>query len=229
MSRCFELPVVSRLNDLIFLNISDFSTAYYMYGPSHLPYHYSDNILWPAHYEIPHHAIFFILLSIPPPYDQTLFSEHCHCALPRYSNTQHFTGTLIILFPIWIFFLRFPAQGEEIKYFEPNCIKHFPNFYIRGSVHHNSSLKKSNEMQQYAGIYLPLNYCTCFGRPSRPSSGVHKTVAAATGTDHTICGASFLKRLRKLALHIVWSVPVAAATVLCTPDDGCDGRPKHVQ
>jgi len=30
-------------------------------------------------------------------------------------------------------------------------------------------------MQQYADIYLLLNYCTCFGRPSRPSSGVHKT------------------------------------------------------
>jgi len=27
-------------------------------------------------------------------------------------------------------------------------------------------------MQQYADIYLLLNYSTCFGRPSRPSSGV---------------------------------------------------------
>jgi len=35
-------------------------------------------------------------------------------------------------------------------------------------------LKKSNEMQQYADIYLLLNYPTFFGRPSRPSSGVHK-------------------------------------------------------
>jgi len=49
-------------------------------------------------------------------------------------------------------------------------------------------------MQQYAGIYLLLNYSKCFGRPSRPSSGVHKTVAAASGTDRTIWGASFLKR-----------------------------------
>jgi len=37
-------------------------------------------------------------------------------------------------------------------------------------------LKKSNEMQQYADIYLLLNYTTCFVRPSRPSSGVYKTV-----------------------------------------------------
>jgi len=56
-------------------------------------------------------------------------------------------------------------------------------FYIRASVHRDSRLNKSNEMQQYADIYLLLNYSTCFGRPSRPSSGVHKTVVAASGTD----------------------------------------------
>jgi len=33
-----------------------------------------------------------------------------------------------------------------------------------------------------------------FGRPSCPSSGVHKTAVAASGTDHTIWGASFFKR-----------------------------------
>jgi len=54
-------------------------------------------------------------------------------------------------------------------------------FYIRGSVLRNSRLKKSNEMQQYADIYLLLNYSTCFGRPSRPSSEVHKTVVAPSG------------------------------------------------
>ena len=54
-------------------------------------------------------------------------------------------------------------------------------------------LKKSNKMQQYADIYLLLNYSTCFGRPSRPSSGVHKTAVAASGTDHTIWEASFFR------------------------------------
>jgi len=49
-------------------------------------------------------------------------------------------------------------------------------------------------MRQYADIYLLLNYCTCFGRPSLPSSGVHKTVVVASGTDHTLSGARFLKR-----------------------------------
>ena len=67
-------------------------------------------------------------------------------------------------------------------------------FYIRGLVHRNSRLKKSNKMQQYADIYLLLNYSICFGRPSRLSTGVHKIVVEASGTDHTIWGASFLKR-----------------------------------
>ena len=76
-------------------------------------------------------------------------------------------------------------------------------FYIRGSVHRNSRLKRSNELQLYVDIYLLLNYSTCFGLPSRPSSGVHKTVAAASGTDHTMWGVLIWLRLRKLAPQIV--------------------------
>ena len=116
-------------------------------------------------------------------------------------------------------------------------------FYICSSVHHNSRLKKSNKMQLYADIYLLLNYSTCFGRPLCPSSGVHKTVVAASGTDHTVSGASFFKCdqirrwlrvfiwscLKKLPSQIVWFVPEAATTVLCPPDDGRNGRPKHVE
>jgi len=39
-------------------------------------------------------------------------------------------------------------------------------------------------MQQYVGIYLFQIYSTCFGCPSHPSSGVHKTVTAASGIGH---------------------------------------------
>jgi len=56
---------------------------------------------------------------------------------------------------------------------ERNRIIH-SGFYIRGSVHCNSRLK-SDKMQQYADIYLLLNYSTCFWRPSHRSSEVHKT------------------------------------------------------
>ena len=58
--------------------------------------------------------------------------------------------------------------------------------YIHGSMHHNSILIRSNKMQQYADIYLLQNRSTCFGCPSHPSSGVHKTVIAASGTGHSI-------------------------------------------
>ena len=63
-------------------------------------------------------------------------------------------------------------------------------------------LKKSNKIQLYADIYLLLNYATCFGRPSRPSSGVHKTVVAPSGTDRTIWGASFFKRDQIIFCHV---------------------------
>ena len=89
-------------------------------------------------------------------------------------------------------------------------------------------MNKSNKMQQYAVIYVLLNYSTCFGRPSCPSSEIHKTVVAASGTDHTIWDLIW-SRLKKLASQIVRSVPQAATNVLCTPDDGRDGRPKHVE
>jgi len=59
-------------------------------------------------------------------------------------------------------------------------------FYIHGSVHHNSILIRSNKMQQQAGVYLLWDHSTCFGYPSHPSSGVHKTVTAASGTGHSI-------------------------------------------
>ena len=71
---------------------------------------------------------------------------------------------------------------------------------------------KSNKMQQYADIYLLQNHSTCFGCLPHPSSGVHNTVNAASGTGQILC-----------------PVPEAAFTVLCTPDDGCGRHPKHVE
>jgi len=34
---------------------------------------------------------------------------------------------------------------------------------------------------------------------------------------------------RLLHRYVIWRVPEAAVTVLCTPDDGCYGHPKHVE
>jgi hypothetical protein len=86
-----------------------------------------------------------------------------------------------------------------------------------------------------AGIYLLQNHSPCFGCPSHPSSGLHKTATAASGTCHSIWVTTFLQRdlicprWRKVVTQILWPVPEAAVTVLCTPDDGCDGHPKHVE
>ena len=93
-------------------------------------------------------------------------------------------------------------------------------FYIRGSMHRNSRLNKSNEIQQCADIYVLLNYSTCFGRSSRPSSGVHETVGAASSTDHSIWGASFLK-LDKISPYLVTSEEACSPdSMICT--GGCN-------
>ena len=78
---------------------------------------------------------------------------------------------------------------------------------------YNHILKKSNEMQQYADIYLLLNYSTFFGRPSRPLSEVHKTVVVTSGTDRTIWGASFIKRDQ---VGLVWDRMVASRWISST-------------
>jgi hypothetical protein len=52
-------------------------------------------------------------------------------------------------------------------------------------------LIRSNKTQEYTCIYLLQIYSTCFGCPSHPSSGVHKTV---TGTGHSIWARIFLRR-----------------------------------
>ena len=64
-------------------------------------------------------------------------------------------------------------------------------FYIHGSVHRDSLLIRSSEMHQYAGVYLLENYSTCFGCLLHPSSGAHQTVAAASGTGHSVRATTF--------------------------------------
>ena len=70
-------------------------------------------------------------------------------------------------------------------------------------------------MQEYAGIYLLQNYSTCSGCSSHLSSGVHNV--------------AIWPRWRKVVAHILRPVSEAAFAVLCNPDDGCDGHPKHVE
>ena len=57
-----------------------------------------------------------------------------------------------------------------------------------------------------------------------PSSGVLKTVPAASSTGHTTCTATPLLCgliWRGVAVQVVWPVPEAVGIVFNTPDDGC--------
>ena len=70
---------------------------------------------------------------------------------------------------------------------------------------------------------------------SHPSSGVHQTVTAASGTGHSVRAITFRQRglirerWRKVVALTLWPVPEAAFTVWCTPDEGFDRHPKHVE
>jgi hypothetical protein len=110
-------------------------------------------------------------------------------------------------------------------------------FCIHGSVHRNSILVRSNKMQQYADIYLLWNHSTCFGSPSHTSSGIHKTVTAASGTGHSIWTTTFLQcgqispnlaTLEEGCCSDTMTCTRGCSYSLRTPDDGCDGHPKHV-
>ena len=92
-----------------------------------------------------------------------------------------------------------------------------------------------NKIQQDAGIYLLQNYSTCFECPSHPSSGIHQTVIAASGAGHSIRVTTFCQHglirqhWQNVVALILWPVPEAGITVWCTPDNGCDRHPKHVE
>ena len=89
-------------------------------------------------------------------------------------------------------------------------------------MHRSFRLKKSNKtQQQYADIYLLLNYSTYFGRSSRPSSGVHKPVVAASGTDHTIWGASYFKRDQVSPYLVTFEEACIPDSMICTRGCNC--------
>ena len=98
------------------------------------------------------------------------------------------------LWPVWCYnifshcLIKVTVFGKKIL-LDINLI--FVGYKLCLDLLYNSWLKKFNKMQLYADIYLLLNYSTYFGCPLHPSSGVYKTVVAASGMDRTIWGASF--------------------------------------
>ena len=75
-------------------------------------------------------------------------------------------------------------------------------------------------------------HSTCFRCQLHASSGVHKTVTTASGTEQ-LTPSSVAKlawpRWREVATQKIWPVPEAVVTVLCTPDGGCGWHTKHVE
>jgi hypothetical protein len=49
------------------------------------------------------------------------------------------------------------------------------------------------------------------------------------GPVHRNSNALIWPRWKQVVAHILRPAPEAAVTVLCTPDDGCDGHSKHVE
>ena len=64
--------------------------------------------------------------------------------------------------------------------FESSCILEREKERTQKRVYINKIQQDTTD----AGIYLLQNHSTCFGCLSHPSSGVHKTVTAASGTGH---------------------------------------------
>ena len=79
------------------------------------------------------------------------------------------------------------------------------------------------DASQSSLFIIPRVHSTCFGCQPHPSSGVHNTVTAVSGTGHIfLCAATSLQRGQVATLEGgSCTVPEAVVTVLCTPDDGC--------
>ena len=70
-------------------------------------------------------------------------------------------------------------------------------------------------------IYFTAKSLYMFRVSEHPSSGVLKTVTAASGTYHNIGTATSLQLGHIWPLWREVAVPEAAVTVFSTPDDGC--------
>ena len=116
----------------------------------------------------------------------------------------------------------------------PSYIIIFKLFYInfRESQRHtkpihNSMLIKIQPDATVCRYLFTAKPLYMFRMSQHPSSGVLKTVTAASVTGHNIGTATSLQRglikprWREVAVPILWPVSEAAVTVFSTPDDGC--------
>jgi len=68
-------------------------------------------------------------------------------------------------------------------------------FYVYRSVHRWTILIIVQQDATQSSIFIILQvHCTIFGCQPHPSSGVYKTVTAASGTGHIFCAFTSLQR-----------------------------------
>ena len=133
--------------------------------------------------------------------------------------------------PVILFLTFYHTPRLQQRSFFSNTIH---SFYVHVSVHHKSVLINVQKGASNA-VYILLQYhSTCFGCHPHPSSAVNKTVVIATDTSHMIVqlphsNVANLATSEWGSCTIIWLIPVAETTVLCTPDDGCGWHPKHVE
>jgi len=89
-------------------------------------------------------------------------------------------------------------------------------FYVSGSMHRRCILIIVQRDATQSSLYIILQgHSTCFGCQPHPSSRVHKTVTAASGTSRIFFVQLPPSNVAKLATL------EAVVTVLYTPNDGC--------
>ena len=127
-----------------------------------------------------------------------LLLDRCHLKFSFHLFTE-FLKTFAVIHTKKLVF-NFPCKYSDcssFKFLRRNLFT--SQLFVRACVFYywtytEAILLRSKEMQQYEGVYLLQNYCTCFGCLSHPSSGVHQTVAAASGTAHSVRATTFLQR-----------------------------------
>ena len=119
----------------------------------------------------------------------------------------------------WLSYVAFPEiySLSDTKYV--NCLSHLVNpidIFIK--------IQPDATVCRYLFTAKSLYM---FRVSQHPSSGVLKTVTAASGTGHNISTATSVQRCpirprwTEVAVPVPWPVPEAAVTVFSTPDDGC--------
>jgi len=83
-------------------------------------------------------------------------------------------------------------------------------------------------MQQYAVVYLLHTSSTCFGCLSHPSSGVHQTVTADSGTGHSNRATTLCQRgKRSLPNRLKRSSNIKTSKAKCIERTQPYGTTKH--